>query len=115
MAAIEKFARIFGTIVPAFFIREKPTSRKRKPTCMNMTSTAATTTQVVSIAGMASLSVGSMTRIVSQEPESVMRPAYRIRRGGFVPVAKNSIAAPRAGPRLARLLAERDDAGLDAV
>ena len=28
---------------------------------MNMTSTAATMTQVVSIAGMASLSVGSMT------------------------------------------------------
>jgi hypothetical protein len=50
--------------VPAFFIREKPTSRKRKPTCMNMTSTAATMTQVVSIAGMASLRVGSMTHIV---------------------------------------------------
>ena len=31
---------------------------------MNMTSTAATTTQVVSIAGMASLRVGSMTHIV---------------------------------------------------
>ena len=50
--------------MPAFFIREKPTSRNRKPTCMNMTSTAATTTQVVSIAGMASLRVGSMTHMV---------------------------------------------------
>ena len=46
-AAIEKFARIFGTAVPAFFIREKPTSRKRKPTCMNITRIAATITQTV--------------------------------------------------------------------
>ncbi len=34
---------------------------------MNMTSTAATTTQVVSIAGMASLRVGSMTHIVEKD------------------------------------------------
>ncbi len=45
---------------------------------MNMTSTAATTTQVVSIAGMASLSVGSMYGMVRAGPGSVMRPAYRI-------------------------------------
>src|SRR4029450_10971788 len=78
------FARIFGPPVPAFFIREKPTSRKRKPTCMNITSTAATTTQVVSIAGMASLSVGSMTRRTGEPPPSVVRPAYRIRGPDFV-------------------------------
>src|SRR5689334_13164664 len=32
---------------PAFFMRVSPASRKAKPACMNMTSTAATTTQIV--------------------------------------------------------------------
>ncbi len=31
----------------AFFIRVSPASRKAKPACMNMTRTAATTTQMV--------------------------------------------------------------------
>src|SRR5438034_8532157 len=49
----------FGTIVPAFFIREKPTSSSMKPACMKKTNTAATMTQVVSTAGTTSwLSVG---------------------------------------------------------
>src|SRR5262245_47245189 len=48
MAAIAKLARILATIVPAFFIREKPTSSRRKPPCMNSTSTAAITTHSVS-------------------------------------------------------------------
>src|SRR4051812_28166440 len=46
MPAIEKFARIFAMIVPAFLPREKPTSRKAKPACMNMTRQPATITQV---------------------------------------------------------------------
>ena len=49
-AAIEKFIRIFATIVPAFLPRENPISRNAKPACMNMTSTPATTTQSVSTA-----------------------------------------------------------------
>src|SRR3954452_8096429 len=44
---IEKFVRIFATIVPTFLPRVKPSSRNRNPACMNMTSTAATITQVV--------------------------------------------------------------------
>ena len=32
---------------PAFFIRVRPASRKAKPACMNITSTAVTTTQIV--------------------------------------------------------------------
>src|SRR5437868_6063352 len=35
---------------PAFFIRVRPASRKAKPACMNMTSTAVTTTQMVDAA-----------------------------------------------------------------
>src|SRR3954454_15891906 len=46
MPAIEKFARILAMIVPAFLPREKPTSRKAKPACMNITSQPATITQV---------------------------------------------------------------------
>src|SRR3954469_3219123 len=34
---------------PAFFMRVSPASRNAKPACMNMTSTAATTTQMVDI------------------------------------------------------------------
>src|SRR3954471_13110916 len=34
---------------PAFFMRVSPASRNAKPACMNITSTAATTTQMVDI------------------------------------------------------------------
>src|SRR2546423_7172783 len=34
---------------PAFFMRVSPASRNAKPACMNMTSTAVTTTQMVDI------------------------------------------------------------------
>src|SRR6266850_5652882 len=34
---------------PAFFMRVSPASRNAKPACMNMTSTAAMTTQIVDI------------------------------------------------------------------
>ena len=70
---------------------------------MNMTSTAATTTQVVSIAGMASLRVGSMYGILGAEPRSVMRPAYRIRRRGFVPLYYSPRSTIRARTQLASL------------
>jgi hypothetical protein len=46
IAAIEKFTRIFATIVPAFLPREKPISRKANPACMNITRTPATITQM---------------------------------------------------------------------
>ena len=44
IAAIEKLTRILATIVPAFFPREKPISRKAKPACMNITRQPATIT-----------------------------------------------------------------------
>src|SRR5947207_10573572 len=56
MDATERLARILGTTVPAFFMREKPTSRRRNPACMNNTRTAAATTQTVSTAEATSLS-----------------------------------------------------------
>src|SRR3954467_11525357 len=39
----------FPAMCPAFFIRVRPASRKAKPACMNMTSTAVITTQTVEI------------------------------------------------------------------
>src|SRR5436853_467448 len=50
--------RIFATPAPAFFIREKPISRNAKPACMNITSTPATITQVVSTADVVSERLG---------------------------------------------------------
>ena len=47
IAAIEKFVRIFATIVPAFFCREKPISRSMNPACMNITTMPATITHIV--------------------------------------------------------------------
>src|SRR6476620_1835187 len=40
---------------PAFFMRVRPASRKAKPACMNITSTAVTTTQIVLAATRRSL------------------------------------------------------------
>src|SRR4051812_17299935 len=40
---------------PAFFIRVRPASRNAKPACMNITSTAAMTTQTVLVAIASSL------------------------------------------------------------
>ena len=51
---------IFATTVPAFFMREKPTSNSKKPACMKKTRMPATSTQTVSMRPRASLSVGSM-------------------------------------------------------
>src|ERR1700704_1770243 len=44
---------------PAFFIRVRPASRNAKPACMNITSTAAITTQIVDAAISRSLFLGT--------------------------------------------------------
>src|SRR5919202_616968 len=48
----------FATIVPAFFMREKPTSSSRKPACMKKTSTPASRTHSVSTRAATSLMDG---------------------------------------------------------
>src|SRR5436309_14497272 len=42
-----KMRTFFAATCPTFFIRVSPASRKAKPACMNITSTAVTTTQIV--------------------------------------------------------------------
>src|SRR3954468_112957 len=69
----------FGTIVPAFFIREKPISSRRKPACMKKTNTAATRTQVVSTAEAVSLSEGCKAVLsLRGDPDRGSRPTPRI-------------------------------------
>jgi hypothetical protein len=46
IVAMEKLMKIFATPEPTFLPREKPTSRNRKPACMNRTRIAETITQV---------------------------------------------------------------------
>ena len=66
-AAIEKLARIFATTVPTFLPREKPISRNAKPACMNITSSAATTTQIELIATLCGSTPFSAASKVSAE------------------------------------------------
>src|SRR5215472_1353688 len=66
MADTPKLVMTFATTVPTFFIRLKPTSSIAKPACMNITNTAATTTQTVSAPTPAAcFAVGSSARAVS--------------------------------------------------
>src|SRR5262245_36377735 len=55
MDAIAKIRTFFAAMCPTFFIRVRPASRNAKPACMNMTSTAAMTTQIVLAAIVSSL------------------------------------------------------------
>src|SRR5438132_1601683 len=67
---------------PAFFIRVSPASRKAKPACMNMTSTAVTTTQIVDPASitvstrslMTTASTLTMSGVVVEGEFRGMRP-----------------------------------------
>ncbi len=58
IAAIERLAITLAATVPAFFIREKPTSSSRKPACMSITSAPAMYTHRVSMRALSSLSRG---------------------------------------------------------
>src|SRR6476469_778188 len=57
---------------PAFFIRVSPASRKAKPACMNMTSTAATITQTVLAATSNSAFLGTCLHLLQGHPRPVV-------------------------------------------
>src|SRR5436853_486147 len=59
----------------AFFIRVRPASRKANPACMNITSTAATTTQIVFAAISRSLFLSTELHLLLVEPDT--GPAVR--------------------------------------
>src|SRR5438876_8278744 len=60
---------------PAFFIRVRPASRKAKPACMNITSTAVTTTQIVLAAIRRSWFLGTDFHLLELQTRPVVRDA----------------------------------------
>src|ERR1043166_1508296 len=58
---------------PAFFIRVRPASRKAKPACMNITSTAVTTTQIVLAAIRRSWFLGTDFHLLEVQTRPVVR------------------------------------------
>src|SRR5436853_4797386 len=62
----------FPAMWPAFFIRVSPASRKAKPACMNITSTAVTTTQIVLAAISRSWFLGTGIHLLEPSGGSVV-------------------------------------------
>ncbi len=84
MKAIAKFMRIFATIVPAFFPREKPISSSRNPGWNSSTSTAASSTKRVSrsatLAGSGVAGAASAEAEGTAESRSAPPPSRAVRR-----------------------------------
>src|SRR5437870_13571109 len=88
----------FAAMCPAFFIRVSPASRKAKPACMNITSTAVTTTQIVLAAISRSWFLGIDLHLLEGPSGPVVRDALDRRRPDD-PVARLVAAARRVGDR----------------
>src|SRR3954452_22413306 len=67
-----KISTFLPAMWPAFFIRVRPASRKAKPACMNITSTAAMTTQMVLAAISRSEFLGTGLHLLQGQPGSVV-------------------------------------------
>src|SRR5579859_4002532 len=93
-------------IWPAFFIRVSPASRNAKPACMNMTSTAVTTTQMVDAAISRSWFLGIDLRLLQGLARSVMRDVADGARPDD-PVARLVAAACRVGNRVHHRVGDR--------
>src|SRR5207247_808913 len=77
---------------PAFFIRVRPASRKAKPACMNITSTAVMTTQIVLAAMRRSEFLGTGLHLLELASRAVVHHAVDAR-APHDPVAR-FVAAP---------------------
>src|SRR5262249_21564769 len=88
---------------PAFFMRVRPASRKAKPACMNMTSTAVTTTQIVDAAISRSWVLGTDPPLPQPHPGPVVRDV-RDRAGPDEAVARLVARARRVDDRRDDLL-----------
>src|SRR2546425_13276909 len=87
-----KINTFLPAMCPAFFIRVRPASRKAKPACMNITSTAVTTTQMVLAAISRSWFLGTDLHLLKVTCERSSAAA-----GG------RSRAWPGGGPRFGRV------------
>src|SRR4051812_30575658 len=89
----------FPAMWPAFFIRVRPASRKANPACMNMTRTAAMTTQIVLAAINRSLFLGTDLHLPELPAGPVVRDFSDGGRPGQ-PVPRLVAAASRVHDRL---------------
>src|SRR3954453_18123997 len=78
---------------PAFFMRVSPASRNAKPACMNITSTAQTTTQMVDAAISRSWFLGTDTDLLQLRPRPVVGRVRDLR--GPAEAVPRLVAAPR--------------------
>src|SRR5919204_5955988 len=67
-----KMSTFLPAMCPAFFIRVRPASRNAKPACMNITSTAVTTTQIVLAAMSKSWFLGTDIHLLEFPTRSVV-------------------------------------------
>src|SRR5689334_10252509 len=88
-----KIRTFLPAMCPAFFIRVRPASRNAKPACMNITSTAVTTTQIVDAAISRSLFLGIDLHLLERTAGAVVQDVEDGRRP-HEPVAR-LVAAPR--------------------
>src|SRR4051812_43961098 len=100
-----KMRTFLPAMCPAFFIRVRPASKNAKPACMNMTRTAATTTQIVLAAMSRSWLLGIDLDLLETEPGPVVGHVPDRRRPGDT-VAGLVAAARRVGDRLDDALGE---------
>src|SRR5881397_2855502 len=96
MAKIRTF---LPAMCPAFFMRVRPASRNAKPACMNMTSTAVTTTQMVDAAISRSWFLGIDLHLLQLLAGPVVRDVVDGARPDD-PVAGFVAAARRLGDRV---------------
>src|SRR5215471_20258691 len=82
---------------PAFFIRVRPASRNAKPACMNITSTAVMTTQIV-LAAMRRSLLDIRLHLLEPAARAVVHHALD-RRAPHDPVARLVAAPRRVGDR----------------
>src|SRR5437764_14354886 len=92
-----KISTFLPAMWPAFFIRVRPASRNAKPACMNMTSTAVMTTQIVLAAISRSLLAIAALSTDLHLLQALARPVVRDVRDLRRP--HEPVAGLRAGPR----------------
>src|SRR5437764_9847757 len=100
-----KMRTFFPAMCAAFFIRVRPASRNAKPACMNITSTAVTTTQIVLAAIRRSWFLGTDFHLLQPQARAVVG---HVRDGARPddPVARLVAAACRVDDRLDDRLAD---------
>src|ERR1041385_6682528 len=92
MDASAKIKTFFAATCPTFFIRVRPASRNAKPACMNITSTAVMSTQIV-LAAMSRSLLDTRLHLLEQEPGPVVDDVLDV--GAPAETVARLVPAPR--------------------